>query len=261
VAISGNILTLRWNPPSLGPAPTGYLLEGSLSPGAPIAAIPTGSAAAQFSLAAPTGSFYLRLRAMNGGELSLPSNEIRVYVNVPRVPSAPANFQAAVKGSALWLAWTNTFAGGAPTGILMDVTGGATATVPLALTDAFSIPGIPNGTFTLRLRATNAAGASSQSGSVTITAPSTSCTAPRVPANYFATRVGNQVVMSWDPPAGGTPATQYHLTVTGAYNGVFPILGRGFAAAAPPGTYVLSVRAVNACGSGPSTAFQTVVIP
>ena len=189
--ISGNVITLRWNPPALGPAPTGYLLEGSLSPGSPIAAIPTGSPAAQFSLAAPTGSFYLRLRAMNGGELSLPSNEIRVWVNVPRVPSAPANFQAAVRGSALWLAWQNTYGGGAPTGIVMDVTGGATATLPLPLGESFSVPGIPNGTFTLRLRAVNAAGASSQSGSVTITAPSSNCAAPRVPAAYFATRVGN----------------------------------------------------------------------
>ena len=41
-------------------------------------ALPTGSPAAQFTFAAPTGSFYLRLRAMNGAELSLPSNEIRV---------------------------------------------------------------------------------------------------------------------------------------------------------------------------------------
>ena len=87
--ISGNVLTLRWNPPALGPAPTGYLLEGSLSPGNPIAAIPTGSPAAQFSLAAPSGSFYLRLRAMNGAELSLPSNEIRVWVNVPRRALGP----------------------------------------------------------------------------------------------------------------------------------------------------------------------------
>ena len=29
----------------------------------------------------------------------------------------------------------------------------------------------------------------------------------------------------------------------------------------PAGTYNLSVRAANACGAGPSTAFQTVVIP
>jgi hypothetical protein len=261
LSISGNVITLRWNPPSIGPAATGYLLEGSLSPGAPIASLPTGSPATTFSLAAPSGSFYLRMRAMYGGQLSLPSNEVRVYVNVPQKPSAPTNFQGVVKDSSLWLAWKNTFGGGAPSSIVMDVTGGATATLPLPYGESSYVGGIPNGTFTLRLRALNAAGASSQSGSVTVTAPSRNCTPPRVPANYFATRVGTAVVLSWDPPAGGTPATSFHITVSGSYTGVFPVAGRGFAANAPAGTYNLSVRAANACGAGPSTAFQTVVIP
>ena len=261
LSISGNVITLRWNPPSIGPAATGYLLEGSLSPGAPIASLPTGSPATTFSLAAPSGSFYLRMRAMYGGQLSLPSNEVRVYVNVPQKPSSPTNFQGVVKDSSLWLAWKNTFGGGAPSSIVMDVTGGATATLPLPYGESFYVGGIPNGTFTLRLRALNAAGASSQSGSVTVTAPSRTCAPPRVPANYFATRVGTAVVLSWDSPAGGTPATSFHITVSGSYTGVFPVAGKGFAANAPAGTYNLSVRAANACGAGPSTAFQTVVIP
>ncbi len=120
---------------------------------------------------------------------------------------------------------------------------------------------MPTGTFTLRLRALNAAGASNQSSSVTVTSPSNNCTAPRVPSSYFATNVGSTVVMSWEPPSGGTPALGYHLTVTGSINGVFPVSGLGFAAVAPPGTYNLSVRSVNACGSSPGTAIQTVVIP
>jgi uncharacterized protein (DUF1800 family) len=259
--INGNMLTLRWTPPTLGPAATSYLLEGGISPGAPFATLPTGSPAAQFTFAAPSGSFYIRLRAVSGGQVSLPSNEVRVYVNIPQRPSPPTNFQAAVKATWLWLAWRNTYAGGAPTGLAMDVTGGVTATIPLPFGESFSVPGMPRGTFTLRLRALNAAGASNQSSSVTVTSPSTNCAAPRVPSNYFATRVGNTVVMSWEPPSGGTPAHGYHLTVTGSISGVFPVTGLGFAAAAPPGTYNLSVRAVSACGSGPATAFQTVVIP
>jgi hypothetical protein len=69
------------------------------------------------------------------------------------------------------------------------------------------------------------------------------------------------VVLSWNPPAGGTPATSYQVSVTGSYAGVFQVASRGFASPAPPGSYTLSVRAANACGSGPATAFQTVVIP
>ncbi|MGE0360245.1 MAG: DUF1800 family protein [Vicinamibacterales bacterium] len=259
--IGGNRLTLRWNPPALGPAPTSYVLEGGVAPGQPFATLPTGSPAPTFSFAAPSGSFYIRLRALRGAQMSLPSNEIRVYVNYPQRPSPPTNFQGAVKSSSMWLAWKNTYAGGAPTHLQMDVTGGFTTSIPLPLTETFSVPAMPRGTFTLRLRALNAAGASNQSSSVTVTAPSTNCTAPRVPSNYFATKSGNQVVVSWEAPQGGTPAQGYHLTVTGSINGVFPVAGNGFAAAAPPGTYNLSIRAINACGPGPSTPIQTVVIP
>ena len=59
----------------------------------------------------------------------------------------------------------------------------------------------------------------------------------------------------------GTPAAGYRLNVSGSYTGAFPIAGLGFASGAPGGTYNFSVQAVNACGAGPVTAFQTVVIP
>lgn len=258
---AGNQMTLRWNPPGLGPAPTSYLLEGSLSPGAVVASVPTGSAATTFSFTVPTGSFYLRLRAMNGGELSLPGNEIKVNVAVPVKPATPANFQAAVQGRLLFLAWKNSYAGGEPTGLMLDITGPITASVPLPLSEELSVPNVFDGTFTLRLRAVNAAGSSAQTSAATLTVPSTGCALPRVPMDYTAVRAGNAVVMSWEAPSGGTPATSYRILVSGTYSGTFPTPARAFAAAAPPGTYVLSVRAVNACGAGPATAFQTVVIP
>ena len=95
----------------------------------------------------------------------------------------------------------------------MDVTGGATATLPLPLAESYYRPGIPNGTFTLRLRAVNATGASTQSDRRSRhLRRSSSCTAPRVPAGYFATRVGNQVVILLGAAGGGTPATSYHIT-------------------------------------------------
>lgn len=258
---AGNMMMLKWNAPALGPAATNYLLEGSLTPGAVLASVPTGSPATTFSFAVPTGSYYLRLRAMNGGELSLPGNEIKVNVNMPVKPATPSNFQAAVKDRTIWLAWKNSYTGGEPTGLMLDITGALTASVPLPLSEELSVPGVFDGTFTLRLRAVNATGSSSQTGGATLRVPSKTCALPRVPMNYAAVRSGQAVVMAWDAPSGGTPATSYQILVSGTYSGVFPTPARGFAAAAPPGTYVLSVRAVNACGAGPASAFQTVVIP
>ena len=257
----GSMMMLKWNAPALGPAPTNYLLEGSLTPGVVLASVPTGSPATTFSFAVPSGSYYLRLRSMNGGELSLPGNEIKVNVNMPVKPATPTNFQAAVKGRTIWLAWKHSYTGGEPTSLMLDITGALTTSVQLPLSEELSVPNVFDGTFTLRLRAVNAAGSSAQTGGATLSVPSTTCALPRVPMNYSALRSGNVVVMAWDAPSGGTPATSYQILVSGTYSGSFPTPARGFAGAAPPGTYVLSVRAVNACGAGPATAFQTVVIP
>ncbi len=259
--VVGNIAMLRWNPPLLGPRPDGYILEGGLSAGQTMVAVPTGNQAPFFTVAAPNGSFYVRMRAYRGGAQSLPSNEVRLHINAALRPGAPTNVQGAIKGSALFLAWRNSYTGGTPDYLMLDVTGPATVSVPLPLSESWSLPGAPDGTWTFRLRAVNAAGASSQSGSVSVTAPSTTCALPRVPMNFTVNTGGNVVSLSWDTPSGGTPAAYYMLNVSGAFNGAFPITARNFASPAPPGTYNFSIRAVNACGVGPVTAYQTVTIP
>lgn len=261
VQVVGNMITLKWNAPPLGPAPVSYMLEGGLTPGTVLATLPTGSNATQFSFMAPTGGYYLRLRSLSAAGRSLPSNEIRVFVNYPAKPSAPTNVQAAIRGRELTMAWKNTYTGGEPTSLLLDVTGGITTTLPLPLSEFFAFNGIPDVTLTLRLRAQNAAGISAQSSSVTVSAPTTSCALPRVPNNFQVGLSGNVVLATWDMPAGGTPATGYQLIVSGSYNGAIPLPGRAFAAAAPPGTYTLSVRAISSCGLGPVTAFQTITVP
>lgn len=259
-SVRGNVATLSWNPPQLGPAPDTYVLEGGLTAGSTMAVVPTGSTAPFFTITAPNGSFFLRMRSSAAGALSLPSNEVRLHINSTLVPSAPGNIQGAIKGSALWLAWRNTFTGGTPQSLSLEVTGAVTATLPLPLSEEFSVPAVPSGTYTFRLRAVNAAGASSQSSSVSLTAPSTTCSLPRVPGNFQVTKAGNVISASWETPSGGTPAASYLLHVSGSYSGAFPIAGRGFASGAPAGTYNFSLQAVNACGAGPVTAFQTVVI-
>ena len=90
-SIVGNTLTLRWTPPASGPAPTGYVLEGGVNPGEVLASIPTGSTAAFYTIVAPTGSFYVRMKTLTASGASVASNEVRVHVNVPVAPSAPAN--------------------------------------------------------------------------------------------------------------------------------------------------------------------------
>ena len=200
---------------------------------------------------------------MSGAQMSLPSNEIRVYVNVPQRPSPPTNFQAAVRGSTLWLAWRNTYAGGAPTGLAMDVTGGVTATMALPFGEAFTVPAMPNGTFTLRLRALNAAGASNQSSSVTVDLAQQHLRVATGAVELLRHQCGQHrrhvVGAAVGRHAGARLPPDRHRV---DQRQSFPITGLGFAAVAPPGTYNLS-RALGECVWRPvrATAIQTVVIP
>jgi len=260
-SVIGNVVTLRWAIPSGGPTPTNFVLEGGVAPGEVLASLPTGSAAPTFAFAAPSGSFFVRMHALNGVSRSSASNEIRIHVNVPVAPSAPANLLGLVNGSTLALAWTNTYAGGAPTSLVLDVTGAITTAVPLGLTDTFSFAGVPAGTYTLSLRAVNAAGSSPPSNLVTLTFPGPCSGAPDPPSGVVAYAVGRTVFVDWTPAATGPAPTSYVLTVTGSFVGSFPTATRALSGTVGPGSYTLSVAAVNTCGTSATSAPQTVVVP
>ena len=260
-SMAGNVVTFRWRPPLAGPEPTGYVLTGGLSPGDVLATVPSGSPAPQLSLAVPAGSFYARLQTLSSAGLSVPSNEVLFHVGVPVPPSAPADLVAVVATSRLALAWRNTFTGAAPSSVLLDVTGPVTTSIPLGVVDAFSFNGVPPGTYTLAVRAVNAAGSSPPSNAVTLTFPGTCLGLLQPPANFMAYRVGNLVTARWDAPDLGPAPTGYVLTVGGAASASLPLSGKLVSGVVGPGTYLLSVHAVNYCGPGVSSEVRTVTVP
>jgi hypothetical protein len=242
--------------------PTGYVLEGGVLPGQVLASIDTGSTYPIFTLVAPSGSFYVRMHTVAGAEKSAASNEIRIHVNVPSVaPSAPANLTGLVNGSSIALAWRNTFEGGPPGGVVLDVSGSLTASLPLGLTDGFQFNGVPGGTYTLAVRAANAGGGSPPSNAITLTFPSPCTGAPLPPSRFLAYRLFRTVFVIWDPAEVGPAPTSFVLNANGAFIGSIATTGRALSGSVGPGTYQLSVAAVNACGTSAATPAQTVVVP
>ncbi len=258
--MSGNTVTFDWTPPGSGPAPTGYQLEGGVTPGQVLATVPLG-ATPSVTLVAPTGVFYVRLRAVASGVVSDVSNEIQVYVNVAAPPAAPTGLLGLVVGTTLQLAWTNSFAGGAPASIVLDVTGGAVVSVPIGLVESFAFAGIPAGTYTFIVRATNAGGGSAASNPVTLTFPTACSGAPSAPSDFVATTAGSVVSLAWHLPTSGAAPTSYLLRVSGAYVGSVPTTARALSGAVPPGTYTLSVVAANPCGLSAATPARTLTVP
>ena len=146
-------------------------------------------------------------------------------------------------------------------GLVLDVTGSSTLSLPLGLTDRFTFTGVPAGSYTFAVRATNMWGTSSASHPVTLTFPGVCSGAPLPPANFVAYPAGRSVFIVWEPAAGGPAPTGYVLKVTGAFNGSFPATGRSLSGSVGPGVYNFSVTATNTCGQSPATAPQTVAIP
>jgi sugar lactone lactonase YvrE len=260
-AMVGNMVTIGWAPPAGGIEPSGYVLEGGTNPGEVLASIPTLGTAPSFTFPAPTGAFYIRMHAVTGQLRSAASNEIRIFVSVPVPPSAPANLLGLVNGSAVALSWTNSFSGGAPTSLLLNVTGALTASLPLPLGEGFSFVGVPAGTYTVSLTAVNATGLSPPSNAVTLTFPGGCTGAPEAPTNFVATKSGSTISVSWRAPASGAAVSGYTLVVTGSFVGSIATTGRSLAGSVVPGSYTLSVMATNACGQSPATASQTLTIP
>jgi large repetitive protein len=256
-AIAGNLVTLRWTPATLGPPATGFVVEGGIHPGEVLGNLPTGSDPI-VTFTAPTGAFYVRVHALSGSDRSGPSNEIRIFVNVSEPPSAPVDLAGLVNGSSLALSWRNTLGGGAPTSLILDVTGSLAGSIPLELTETFSYSDVPAGTYTFSVRAANSAGGSSTSNAVTLTVPG-QCSGPPLPSpNFLAYRIEETIYVVWDPAPTGPATTSYWLNVTGF--AAFPTTARAMSGPAGTGTYELSLTSVNACGAA-TTAPQTVVVP
>jgi uncharacterized protein (DUF1800 family) len=266
-ALAGTTVSIGWRAPLTGPAATGYVLEGGVRPGEVLATIPINSAAPAFTFEAPPGAYYIRLRTVAGGAVSRPSSEIRIYVGATSGPTAPRSLAAYGSGSSVVLNWRNTFGGGEPTGIAVDVTqnGARVASIPLPVTTTWSYNTVPAGTYGFTVRATNASGTSGSSNSVTLTFPLSGCSAPGTPASFAVAASGRTVTGSWQAPSSGTAPTRYtvearlrNVNNTTTPLGAFQVTRTAISSPVGPGRYEVRVRSENICGNSGFTGWQSV---
>jgi hypothetical protein len=80
-SVVGRSVTIRWNAGG-GPPPSTYVLEVGLAPGATNLTINMPSGATEYAVpVAPSGTYFVRVRAVNaGGALGRPSSEVQVVV-------------------------------------------------------------------------------------------------------------------------------------------------------------------------------------
>jgi hypothetical protein len=122
---SGPTVTLFWTPPAVG-LPTSYVVEASNAPGGPanLANFNTGNALTTLVVPdVPSGTYYVRIRALDASGSSAPSNEVAVVVVGAAggsCPSAPRGLNVVSQsGGTITLGWLPPLTG-APTSYVIQ---------------------------------------------------------------------------------------------------------------------------------------------
>jgi hypothetical protein len=259
--ITGNHVAFSWQPPPVGAAFTGYVLEAGLSPGTTFLSVPLGPGTS-FEATAPSGAYWVRVRATGPSGPGPASNEVQLSVPSCVTPSVPGPLFGGVSGNIVTLVWqpspgasvTHWIEAGSGPG-LSDLgrfpVGGASSLGTQA----------PPGTYFVRVRAVTTCGVSAPSNEVVLTVAG--ATAPGPPGTPVASVNGNIVTLSWAAPMG-TSVEGYILEVGSSPVSPSDLLVQDVGATthlvtpAPPGRYFVRVRARNAAGSGPPSG-QVVV--
>ena len=181
------------------------------------------------------------------------------------VPGLPLNLVTTSSGSSVTLTWSAPASGDAVTSYAIEA-GSAPGLANLAnfvtgsTATSFSAGGVGNGTYYVRVRAQNAAGASTASNESTLVVGSNGCTtAPNAPAGFAVSVSGSTVTLTWSAPVAGCAPSSYLLQAGSSAGGselansnvggatTFVATGVG------AGTYFVRVRAVNAYGTSGSS--------
>lgn len=170
-AVQGNVVALSWDDAPGGPIPDGYVLEGGFAPDEVAGSLALGNGATATQIALPPGVYFIRAYAVEGGVRSAASNEIRVSVGQAALPAEPEEFRGRAVGRGVVLHWRQPVGGASPDHVRLEVTGPVSGSFTLGATGAFRVDGVPDGTYTMRLRAANAAGESDATPAITLTVP------------------------------------------------------------------------------------------
>ncbi len=264
-AVAGQQVTLSW---SAVPGALGYRLAIGIAPGVENYAEVIGPITTLTFTSPFVGTAYVRVQAIDATGTSVPSNEVTLTVGggAQAVPAPPSNLQADVVGTTVNFTWRAGLGGGLPLGVVLEAgtyPGGANlGAVPLPISTSVSIPGVPPGTYFVRVYAANAAGRSLPSNEVQVDmTPGGGCSAPAA-SSLTASVSGSTVSFSWTPVAG---VSGYRLEVTNTPGGptlVSNTFGAGTTSVtypgAPAGTYY--ARIVTGASCGAQTTSETIAL-
>ncbi len=187
---------------------------------------------------------------------------------VPGRPGAPTDPHTVTNGDQVAIEWRPPLHGADPLFYVIDVgsTPGSSNIAngfPVGSDTHYDVVGVPPGTYYVRLRAVSAGGVGPASEEIELVVGVSTCGArPEAPTDLDAVVNGGTVTITWNESA--TPGvTGYRIAANpfGAgsfFTTVVPAGTTTVSAPAPPGVFVVRVRALSACGA--STASNELVV-
>ncbi|MBP7777423.1 MAG: fibronectin type III domain-containing protein [Acidobacteria bacterium] len=178
---------------------------------------------------------------------------------VPGRPGAPTDLHTFTDGDVVGLEWGPPPNGAEPRFYVLEAgtssgTSNITGGLPIGADTSFEVPGVPPGTYYLRVRAVSAGGVGPASDEVELVVGPSGCVArPEPPMDLDAVVNGGIVTITWTESA--TPGVSGYRVVANPFGGgssfstLVPAGTTSFSAAAPRGVFVVGVRAVSACGA------------
>jgi hypothetical protein len=176
--VQGTAVTLQWTENPLGPVITGYQVQAGHATGlSDIGVIAVAASARTFSVAAPPGTYFVRVVALNAAGASAPSNEAVVVAGagICTVPAAPAGLQASASAGVINVRWDPASAGAIPLNYILragSVSGAADRGIFTFPATVNAVGGaVPPGPYFIQAAATNPCGTSAPSLEVSTVVP------------------------------------------------------------------------------------------
>lgn len=183
-----------------------------------------------------------------------------------RPPGSPRNLQAVNTAGGVHFTWLAPAFGGVATSYLFEagLSAGTTfATVPVSPA-SLTVPGVPPGTYFVRVRGVNTSGVGAASAELTVIVGAGGVLAPEAPIGLTPGLSGDRLTLTWLPASRGPVPTSYLLEVGSAVGlaniAVLPVAGPLFQfTGVPPGFYYVRVRAVAGGVVGPPSRDELMV--
>ena len=170
-ARAGGLLAgFTWSPAA---SATSYVLDVGRSAGLVEASLPLG-AGTSFQTVAPAGTYFARVRALNGCGASAPSSQVSLTLACTAGAVVPAGFAVSKTGGSATFTWQGAF-GATGYRLRVGTVQGASdvADIPVGTVTALAVPlaGVPPRTYYVRVVAESACGIGNASNEVALTVP------------------------------------------------------------------------------------------